>query len=90
VWVSASAPSEYDYAGNLLDAAIEQDREAAIRYSNELGYFTGQESEARERGGRRRAEGSRERKERVEMRVDHGLPCAKEVRLPRRPRRRTA
>jgi hypothetical protein len=35
-----------DVYGNLLDAAIEQDREAAIRYSNELGYFTGQESEA--------------------------------------------
>ncbi|TKA54847.1 hypothetical protein B0A53_02656 [Rhodotorula sp. CCFEE 5036] len=39
-------PEFMDVYGNLLDAAIEQDREAAIRYSNELGYFTGQESEA--------------------------------------------
>lgn len=39
-------PEFMDVYGKLLDAAIEQDREAAIRYSNELGYFTGQESEA--------------------------------------------
>ncbi|GAA5870502.1 hypothetical protein JCM3774_003689 [Rhodotorula dairenensis] len=39
-------PEFMDVYGNLLDAAIRQDREPAIRYSNELGYFTGQESEA--------------------------------------------
>lgn len=39
-------PEFMDVYGKLLDAAIEQDREAAIRYSNELGYLTGQESEA--------------------------------------------
>ncbi|GAA5989761.1 hypothetical protein JCM10908_002309 [Rhodotorula pacifica] len=39
-------PEFMDLYGRLLDAAIHKDREAAIRYSSELGYFTGQESEA--------------------------------------------
>lgn len=34
-----------DVYGKLLDAAIHEDREAATRYSSDLGYFTGQESE---------------------------------------------
>lgn len=34
-----------DVYGKLLDAAIEEDRDAAARYSSELGYFTGQETE---------------------------------------------
>ncbi|BGP58074.1 hypothetical protein JCM8202_006226 [Rhodotorula sphaerocarpa] len=38
-------PEFMDIYGKLLDAAIEEDRDAAAQYSSELGYFTGQETE---------------------------------------------
>jgi len=34
-----------DLYGKLLSSAVKEDRESSIRYSRELGYFTGEENE---------------------------------------------